>query len=268
MGHPVIHAEIRSADSDATRAFFSELFGWTYSDGAFPGYTFVDTGVGGALPTAIGPLQGERLWHHLADDDMDVGEECQRHDAVGEQVERRGAHFEQLAVAVRIEDARPHHQVEDAFVGLGIAHIAQQHFAHQLQLAELQFGQRQPLRGKLAKAVGGDAGEQVLLAFEVPRRRSLRDADAPGQFAQAEFGLLCPVNLTDSSSELVRRFGSDEIKAKYLEAMWSQNLDSLLKQGSTMAGSYATAREKGLLRLEGKDYIMQEGDVVHFRFNV
>jgi ribosome-binding ATPase YchF (GTP1/OBG family) len=34
------------------------------------------------------------------------------------------------------------------------------------------------------------------------------------------------------------------------------------------AGSYATAREQGLLRLEGKDYIMQEGDVVHFRFNV
>ena len=34
------------------------------------------------------------------------------------------------------------------------------------------------------------------------------------------------------------------------------------------AGSYATAREKGLLRLEGKDYIMQEGDIVNFRFNV
>jgi ribosome-binding ATPase len=34
------------------------------------------------------------------------------------------------------------------------------------------------------------------------------------------------------------------------------------------AGTYAAAREKGLLRLEGKDYIMQEGDVVHFRFNV
>lgn len=34
------------------------------------------------------------------------------------------------------------------------------------------------------------------------------------------------------------------------------------------AGSYATAREQGLLRLEGKDYKMQEGDVVHFRFNV
>ena len=54
MRHPVIHAEIRSADSDATRAFFSELFGWTYSDGAFPGYSFVDSGVDGALPIAIG----------------------------------------------------------------------------------------------------------------------------------------------------------------------------------------------------------------------
>ena len=34
------------------------------------------------------------------------------------------------------------------------------------------------------------------------------------------------------------------------------------------AGSYAAARDKGLLRLEGKDYIMREGDVVNFRFNV
>ncbi|HBS60767.1 MAG TPA: redox-regulated ATPase YchF [Firmicutes bacterium] len=34
------------------------------------------------------------------------------------------------------------------------------------------------------------------------------------------------------------------------------------------AGSYAVARERGQLRLEGKDYVMQDGDVVHFRFNV
>ncbi|HKS28521.1 MAG TPA: redox-regulated ATPase YchF [Pyrinomonadaceae bacterium] len=34
------------------------------------------------------------------------------------------------------------------------------------------------------------------------------------------------------------------------------------------AGSMSAAREQGLLRLEGKEYIMQEGDVVHFRFNV
>jgi GTP-binding protein YchF len=34
------------------------------------------------------------------------------------------------------------------------------------------------------------------------------------------------------------------------------------------AGSFADAREKGLLRLEGRDYRIQDGDVVHFRFNV
>ena len=33
-------------------------------------------------------------------------------------------------------------------------------------------------------------------------------------------------------------------------------------------GSEAKAKEKGLYRLEGKDYIMKDGDVVNFRFNV
>jgi hypothetical protein len=59
MAHPVVHAEIRSSDPDATRSFFGDLFGWRYTDGAFPGYTFVDTGVESALPTAISPLQGD-----------------------------------------------------------------------------------------------------------------------------------------------------------------------------------------------------------------
>ena len=36
----------------------------------------------------------------------------------------------------------------------------------------------------------------------------------------------------------------------------------------TRLGSYAAAREHGVLRLEGKEYVMQDGDVVHFRFNV
>jgi uncharacterized protein len=58
MPHPVVHAEIRSTDPDATRSFFAQLFGWDYSDGALPGYSFVDVGVEGALPTAVGPLQG------------------------------------------------------------------------------------------------------------------------------------------------------------------------------------------------------------------
>lgn len=33
-------------------------------------------------------------------------------------------------------------------------------------------------------------------------------------------------------------------------------------------GGLNGARDKGLVRLEGKDYVMADGDIVHFRFNV
>jgi catechol 2,3-dioxygenase-like lactoylglutathione lyase family enzyme len=37
MAHPVVHAEIRSQDPDATRRFFADLFGWKIASGApFP----------------------------------------------------------------------------------------------------------------------------------------------------------------------------------------------------------------------------------------
>jgi ribosome-binding ATPase len=39
--------------------------------------------------------------------------------------------------------------------------------------------------------------------------------------------------------------------------------DDLMK-----SGTYALAREKGLVRSEGKEYVMQDGDVTLFRFNV
>ena len=34
------------------------------------------------------------------------------------------------------------------------------------------------------------------------------------------------------------------------------------------AGSYVAAREKGLTRLEGKDYVVEDGDLLHIRFTV
>ena len=45
------------------------------------------------------------------------------------------------------------------------------------------------------------------------------------------------------------------IKAEVIE--WNKLLE---------AGGYAGARGRGWIRLEGKDYIVQDGDVVHFRF--
>jgi hypothetical protein len=46
------------------------------------------------------------------------------------------------------------------------------------------------------------------------------------------------------------------IKAEVID--WKDLYDS---------GSEVQAREKGLMRLEGKDYIVKDGDVMHFRFN-
>ena len=39
-------------------------------------------------------------------------------------------------------------------------------------------------------------------------------------------------------------------------------------KGLEAAGSYAAAQKKGLVRLEGKEYIVQDGDVIFFRFHV
>ena len=33
-------------------------------------------------------------------------------------------------------------------------------------------------------------------------------------------------------------------------------------------GSVQAAKEKGLLRSEGKDYVVRDGDMIYFRFNV
>lgn len=33
-------------------------------------------------------------------------------------------------------------------------------------------------------------------------------------------------------------------------------------------GTHAAAKEKGLVRLEGKEYVVQDGDIIVFRFNV
>lgn len=41
------------------------------------------------------------------------------------------------------------------------------------------------------------------------------------------------------------------------------NYEDLLREGSLSA-----ARDKGLVRMEGKEYVVQDGDVILFRFNV
>jgi alkylation response protein AidB-like acyl-CoA dehydrogenase len=46
-------------------------------------------------------------------------------------------------------------------------------------------------------------------------------------FVQAEFGLLCPVNMTDSLTRTLRKFGDPALAARYLPALTSQDMDTL-----------------------------------------
>lgn len=54
----MVHFEIRADDPDAARDFYGKLFGWTFPAGGISGYTYIDSGVPGAIPGGIGPTQG------------------------------------------------------------------------------------------------------------------------------------------------------------------------------------------------------------------
>jgi len=98
-------------------------------------------------------------------------------------------------------------------------------------------------------------------------------------FSQAEFGLLCPISLADCSSELVRLFGNDDLKAKYLDAMVSQDLTRLKRSaqfmtekagGSDVGANELTAvRDGDRWRLWGEKWFCSHADadlaVLHWR---
>jgi alkylation response protein AidB-like acyl-CoA dehydrogenase len=50
-------------------------------------------------------------------------------------------------------------------------------------------------------------------------------------FVQAEFGLCCPLSMTDSLTRTLRRFGAPELLARYLPGLTSTDMDQLI-QGS------------------------------------
>ncbi len=46
-------------------------------------------------------------------------------------------------------------------------------------------------------------------------------------FNEAEFGLGCPINVTDSAAHLIRLYGDEPIKARFLPRMLSQDMAEL-----------------------------------------
>jgi acyl-CoA dehydrogenase len=59
-------------------------------------------------------------------------------------------------------------------------------------------------------------------------------------FNQAEFGLGCPINVTDGCAKLLANFGSEALKAKYLDGLTHTDMAKL-----TQGGQFMTEREGG-----------------------
>jgi acyl-CoA dehydrogenase len=59
-------------------------------------------------------------------------------------------------------------------------------------------------------------------------------------FNQAEFGLGCPINVTDGCAKLLANFGGEELKEKYLDGLTQTNMDQL-----TQGGQFMTEKEGG-----------------------
>jgi alkylation response protein AidB-like acyl-CoA dehydrogenase len=89
-------------------------------------------------------------------------------------------------------------------------------------------------------------------------------------FNQAEFGLGCPINVTDSGIHVLRLFGSEELKEKFLPRMTTTDMDEhwqgaqfmTEKEGGSDVGSaVTTARfEDGQWRLYGEKWFCSNAD--------
>src|SRR6476619_184100 len=77
-------------------------------------------------------------------------------------------------------------------------------------------------------------------------------------FNQAEFGLGCPINVTDGCAKLLANFGSEALKAKYLDGLTQTDMSKL-----TQGGQFMTEKEGGSDVGTLTTTAVQEGD--HWR---
>ncbi len=89
-------------------------------------------------------------------------------------------------------------------------------------------------------------------------------------FVQAEFGLMCPISVTDTSIHLVAKYGSDELKSLLLPRMlsadparqWKGTQFITEKAGGSDIGAIETVahRERGQWRLYGEKWFCSHTD--------
>jgi alkylation response protein AidB-like acyl-CoA dehydrogenase len=89
-------------------------------------------------------------------------------------------------------------------------------------------------------------------------------------YVQAEFGVCCPLSMTDSLTRTLRKFGDPALVARYLPGLTSQDMDALIQgamfmteqqAGSDVGGIRTVARKDGeAWRLHGDKWFCSNAD--------
>ena len=82
------------------------------------------------------------------------------------------------------------------------------------------------------------------------------------------YSIVTPGYGLDCDSEIILRFINREVLIISVDKGNNMDRYLFLTYDLVSAGSELKVRENGRARIEGKEYVMQDGDVVLFRFNV
>ncbi|HEY5635834.1 MAG TPA: acyl-CoA dehydrogenase family protein [Burkholderiales bacterium] len=85
-------------------------------------------------------------------------------------------------------------------------------------------------------------------------------------FVQGEFGIMCPVSVSDTSNFVLKRFGSAPLKARLLDRMLSQDPATMLK-GTQFMTEKAAGSDVGALETEAEPLGTGEDGLERFRIH-
>ncbi|MFZ9695857.1 MAG: redox-regulated ATPase YchF [Chitinophagaceae bacterium] len=143
----------------------------------------------------------------------------------------------------------------------------------------------------LQEAIKGEDAELIIMNNSIEAQISEMENVEDKQLFMEEYGMMEPAldRLIHSAYKLLNLFtyftaGVQEVRAWTIQQGWKAPqaagvIHTDFEKGFIKAeviayndfiqyGSEAACREAGKLRIEGKEYIVKDGDVMHFRFNV
>jgi GTP-binding protein YchF len=182
--------------------------------------------------------------------------------------------------------AFPFHEAEEKLVR-SFAFLSQKPVLHMINADESDAGRLAAVEAEAALARPGDS----VLAFcgKIEREIQEIESEEEKRIFLAEFGLseptpgrFFPAALALMETIFFYTIGKDEVRAwplkRHSTALRAAGaIHSDIEKGFIRAevvpfdvllghGSLHEAKDKGAIRLEGKDYVVQDGDIIYFRF--